>query len=57
MRTSRADLTQGDWHNYYRIDEDATCRFGECYTGMAIGLPLSLAIWAGLITLVYKFLF
>ena len=57
MNTTHPDLTHGDWQNYDRIDEESACRFGDCYAGMAIGLPLSLAIWAGLIALAYKFLF
>lgn len=58
MSAPHADTTtaHGNWQRFDHPENESECRLGQCYLGMAIGLPLSLAIWAGLIVLVYKLL-
>jgi hypothetical protein len=57
MGVSPAEMNKRDWQRLNIIEENSSCRWGQCFVGIAYSLPLSLAMWAGLITLVYKLLF
>lgn len=55
MAASHTKTPKNNCQGIDDIQEECHDYCGECYTGMAIGLPMSLAIWAALIALVYKF--
>jgi hypothetical protein len=54
MAASHTKTPKDDWQGIDPIQEECHDYSGECYIGLAIGLPMSLAIWAALIALVYK---
>jgi hypothetical protein len=57
MGVSHAEMIKQDGQRLNVIEENSSCRLGQCFVGIAFGLPLSLAMWAGLITLAYKYFF